>query len=178
MQEAVPKASGKQTVRGDLISDNEAGLGQAAVRLGSKRLAGGSEVDDLLLRLTPRDSVRMTSRVRREDDDLDARLVAESFKHRGDAAVEGGGVRIPECDQRLDIENDRSRAELGDAVQHLLRIVDSFVAGPHAHDRIVMTATKQLGQPSLRRPINARNCRRERASTVPRAYRRAALVVG
>src|SRR5262249_55424780 len=37
-----------------------------------------------------------------------------------------------ECDQRLDIENDRSRPELGDAVQHLLWIVDSFVAGLHA----------------------------------------------
>jgi hypothetical protein len=49
VQEAVAEASREQTVRRDLISDNEAGAGQAAVRLGSKRLTGGGEVEDFLL---------------------------------------------------------------------------------------------------------------------------------
>jgi hypothetical protein len=37
VQEAEAEASRELTVRGDLISDNEAGTGQAAVWLGSRR---------------------------------------------------------------------------------------------------------------------------------------------
>jgi hypothetical protein len=78
VEEAVAEASRELTVRGDLISDNEAGTGQAAVWLGSRRLAIGGEVDDFLLRLVVRDSGWTTRRVGREDDDLDAGQVTRS----------------------------------------------------------------------------------------------------
>src|SRR5215472_15856388 len=81
---------------------HQARTGQAAVRLGSKRLAGRGEVEDLLVCMTVWGRGRATCRVGREGDDRDARQVAESFEHRRDAAVEGDGVGVPKRGPRLD----------------------------------------------------------------------------
>lgn len=128
VQEGVSETSCEQTVRCDLIADNHAGAGQAAVGLRPNGLARGGVVDHLSARPTASDRTGSASGVGREDDNLDAGRTPQSVEHPHDALVKGGLIGVPERDQGFNVEDHRLRCDVGQAAQHLVGIAQPLVA--------------------------------------------------